>query len=357
MFFENFVSYRLRYMRVGTQKIYLSSIFSSKNNALNLIRLLASVIVLFSHIGWIAGDDIPWIRMLGPKAVAVFFGIRGFLIFNSWEHSQSLKVFVFKRFIRLWPAFCIVLLLTAFVFYPLSRTIFLGGQAFQISGDQIEYIFSNIFFHPLNFGILATPISTKVNNWNPSLWTLEFEVACYALTPMLYTLLLRAQKQFLRLFLLAVSLIISKFAPFILSELTWVSNLFYFLHFYLIGAICFYLAEKIVVTYLRCFILISVIALNIYFGFSEAFTLYLLIILSLMIGAIFKGGFFAKHDFSYGVYIYAGPITHMVVLSMRNQPYVLITVFLVSLVITIGFAIFSWYFIERNLMNHRFKQF
>ena len=354
--YKYFATCRLKHMRKVSQRIYLSSIFSSRNNGLNLIRLLASVVVLYSHIGWIAGADTPWIRMLGPKAVAIFFGISGFLIFNSWEHSHSLKVFVFKRFIRLWPAFSVVLFLTAFVFYPFSLMISPGSQVFRFSGDQLNYVLSNILFHPLHSDILPTPISTEVNNWNPSLYTLEFEVACYALTPLLFTLLLRVKKKFLQLFLLVTGLIICQYLLFFGIELIWVTALLYFLRFYLIGAICFFYADRIVVTYQRVTILISLISLSVYFGVSESLILFLLIPLSLMIGALIKSGFFAKNDFSYGVYIYAGPITHLVVLLMRNQSFVLINSFLVTLLITIGFASFSWYCVERNLIKYKFKQ-
>ena len=162
---------------------YLNSIFLSKRNGLNLVRLVAAITVLVSHVGWLAGNDISWVRMMGPKAVAVFFGISGFLISHSWEKSPNFLHFIRNRLLRLWPALIVVLVLTALIFYP--AYLFLNPSSAQSVrvAPAFLYIVKNLFFHQFQTQIAGTPYNPNSSYWNPSLWTLEFEMYCYILTP------------------------------------------------------------------------------------------------------------------------------------------------------------------------------
>lgn len=81
-----------------------------KNN-FNFLRLLFSTLVIFSHSFDLAGvSDLlsDWTKTIsfGGVAVAFFFVLSGYLIFQSLNNSKSLYEYYWKRVLRLSRAFC-----------------------------------------------------------------------------------------------------------------------------------------------------------------------------------------------------------------------------------------------------------
>ena len=89
-----------RYTQSGKAQS-LESYFKGKPNGLSVIRAILAAIVCVSHVGWIYGEDNLQIRSLGVYSVAVFFGISGFLIYQSAANSNGIKLFAMKRIRRI----------------------------------------------------------------------------------------------------------------------------------------------------------------------------------------------------------------------------------------------------------------
>ena len=95
-----------------------------RKNSLNLFRLILAALVLFAHSWYITGqrDRARSIQgeNLGGWAVAGFFVLSGFLITRS-RLRTSPGEYLLHRVARIYPAFVVVLVVTAFVVRARSR--------------------------------------------------------------------------------------------------------------------------------------------------------------------------------------------------------------------------------------------
>src|ERR1039457_895578 len=92
--------------------------FSAKRNSLNFLRLILALAVLFSHsitLGLFGSESILGKTTLGTVAVFGFFGISGFLVAGSAARNNVGR-YLWQRFLRIFPAFWICLLVTWVVF-------------------------------------------------------------------------------------------------------------------------------------------------------------------------------------------------------------------------------------------------
>jgi peptidoglycan/LPS O-acetylase OafA/YrhL len=163
----------------------LGSRAERRENAFDLLRLVAAAMVLVSHSFPLVGSREPTLgeQSLGSLGVLVFFTISGFLITKSWLLQPRLVPFAAKRALRLLPALAVTVALTALVIGPLVTTLPLG--TYLTSPGPYLYVFNNVrlatdFDLP---GVFANvPFAHAVNG---SLWTLPIEVKAYALIALL----------------------------------------------------------------------------------------------------------------------------------------------------------------------------
>lgn len=157
-----------------------------RDNNFNLVRMVAASAVLVSHSWTLAlgrGVHEPLIEQtgysLGIAAVIVFFAVSGYFITKSFDRRTLLADFLLARVARIFPALIVALCLTAFVLGPALTTLPLE-RYFQTSDTWIYAPKNALLVHqqfdlPGLFG--ANPFRGVVNG---SLWTLKYEVACYA---------------------------------------------------------------------------------------------------------------------------------------------------------------------------------
>ena len=90
-----------------------------KRNSLNFLRLVLAFSVVYAHaseLGWFGLHDVVVNDTgLGTIAVYGFFGISGYLIAGSASRN-SVGRYLWQRFLRIFPAFWVCLVVTAFVF-------------------------------------------------------------------------------------------------------------------------------------------------------------------------------------------------------------------------------------------------
>jgi peptidoglycan/LPS O-acetylase OafA/YrhL len=178
----------------------------ARENNLNLIRLLLAVAVIYQHAYPVLyGSLDPFVQLLGSQlhrpsplpmsvgdiAVNFFFVISGWLITASWERNPSWPDFVFKRVLRIYPAFIVAVLFSALVAAPLASS----DPAATITAIPSHLV-------PMAKGIInlqpSFPITLQ-NAPNPhingSLWTIHYEFRCYLLVAFLGTILAWARLQ------------------------------------------------------------------------------------------------------------------------------------------------------------------
>jgi peptidoglycan/LPS O-acetylase OafA/YrhL len=171
----------------------LSALSHGRDNNFNLIRILAAFAVLITHgfalsIG--TGNAEPLRKSLGVTlgtiAVDVFFITSGFLITSSLMNRKHIIYFCWARFLRIFPALWLMLIITVCGIGSMLTTVHLH-----------EYIFNNITYRYVAYcstlfkGVVfnlpglfhGNPYGNAVNG---SLWTLPYEVKMYSYFVMMW---------------------------------------------------------------------------------------------------------------------------------------------------------------------------
>jgi peptidoglycan/LPS O-acetylase OafA/YrhL len=154
-----------------------ASLARGRDNNFQLIRLIAAALVIVSHSFPISGVAEPHFYgvTLGTIAVWAFFALSGFLIFKSFER-QPLWAFAEARVLRIYPALIVVTVLTVLVLGPLVTT----ASNYFAAKDTWEYIPRALSLKFVSFALPGVFTSNPTPGVNGPLWTLYYEVICYA---------------------------------------------------------------------------------------------------------------------------------------------------------------------------------
>lgn len=326
-------------------------------NNFNLLRLLAAIAVLVSHAWPLAlgtGTPEPLQALtgykLGSTAVSVFFAVSGYFITKSFVRRSSLPDFLLARVARIYPALLVVLLLTVMVLGPLATG--LPFRAFLADRQSWTYLPRNLLLrHPqwaLPGVFASNPGGPAING---SLWTLFFEVACYAGIVAFGTLgLLR---RWAVLPIIAGAVAVSVLVPQREDGGALAMTGMLFLPFAL-GAGAYVHRARVPVSggiALGLFAMAALVGVG-----SPLYPLCRAAALSY--GALWFGyalpwlrGYARLGDYSYGVYIYAFPIEQIIAwLAPGCGPARMIAV---ALPVTVAAAVLSWHFVEHPALVRR----
>ncbi|WP_182252861.1 acyltransferase family protein [Microbacterium esteraromaticum] len=333
----------------------LGAAFNPKQNSLNALRLLFATAVIVAHAWPLSGrTDEPIgpgaFNSLGPWAVAGFFVISGYLIAGSRDHS-AIAPFLWRRFLRIYPAFVVVLAATAFVFAPLS-TLVMGE--FSITAG-VEYLLKNAGLYIFTFDVNGTlPTAPYPDAWNGSLWTLFYEALCYVGIGLAMTVIPR------RWLALALSITViggmAVTAAHVYLDVLHVNVILHTIRlgtYFAAGALLYVLRER--VAYRWEFAAVSAVAVVITaatgtFDILAAVPLaYLCMWLGIALPLDRVG---AKNDISYGMYIYAFPVQQLLAITIGERMPLWLFM-LLSIAATVPFAWASWVLVERPAMRLR----
>jgi peptidoglycan/LPS O-acetylase OafA/YrhL len=308
----------------------------------------------------------------GQIAVFGFFGISGFLITRSAEHNRFGR-YLWQRVLRIFPAYWVCLLVTAFVFgviaWCFTQT---HGLSYYFSSPTgpLQYIYHDAFLRTNQPGIAGTPVSVPVPGiWNGSFWTLQYEFACYLLLGALAALGLLRRRPFVVLLAVGVWVIASYFTftqtllPY--SQMGFdEAKLLGLVPLFLVGALLHLYRDKIpdsgwlaagsagvfigalwlpfgnVVTY-SALPTVSGAAL------FSVFLAYPMIWLGIHLPPKRIG---ARNDYSYGVYVYAFPVQQLLA-TWGVQRWGMPVFMALSVAGTMPFAVASWWLIERHALR------
>ena len=345
---------RLRRALVGTPYPY-------RDNSLNLFRLVLAALVLFAHAWYIAGEGGgPSIQgeNLGGWAVAGFFAISGFLITGS-RLKHTAGNYIVHRVARIFPAFIVCLIVTAFVFAPIVALIERGTlDGFMTTPTTpLEYIWGNAGLYINYYDVSGTLATVPYPSaWNGSLWTLYYEFLCYITVWILGAFVL------FKRFPLAVLTVLFAASVFAYANLGLVRRLgldgdfelfMRLLPFFLGGAIVHFIIARYGVSpalgIMSLLAAIAFIALVPRWGgqLSAPLLAYGMLYLATVIP---QPKFIARNDVSYGFYIYAWPVQQLLVLA-GTAAWGMPMYIALSVLCTALLAYGSWRFIEKPALN------
>jgi peptidoglycan/LPS O-acetylase OafA/YrhL len=339
-------------------------------NNFHFIRFFAAVLVIYGHAYPLTGrsnyDDLQVLTGgLFPTAhmgVCIFFSISGYLITKSLLTSKSYLSFVWKRLVRLMPGLLVATLFTVFVIGPIATSYDLGAyfnhtetyaylksiKMFPVYPDTLPGVFENLPY-------------TSVNG---SLWTLAYEVSCYAGLLGVYMLLQKHTKYLLLVVFVVLWCSYTYWVrifeehPVILRFIHLnLSDLLNFGMYFLAGAIICFFQTKI--PYRLGWVLALLVAqLFVYWGSSvkgffplsaNVMLRYLLVPYVVLYLGFLKGWmnrFGNMGDLSYGLYIYAFPVQQLIVSYFWPEMLSIPKMFLYSLLLTLPLSWLSWKLIE-----------
>ena len=328
-------------------------------NSLDLLRLVAATLVLYSHQHALTGQPEPsffgW-NTFGGAGVSIFFFLSGLLVWSSWERDPDLKRFFMRRSLRIFPALWVVVLVSVFLLGPLFSRL---SVAEYFGASQTWRYLSTALLVVRNVlpGVFVdNPYPLAVNG---SLWTLPVEFLCYVSVAILGSVKI-ASKDILIAGALLIFVGLTSFAPMLIgvrfdSHFEMVA-VFWWGVFY--GYCSAYPLPQ--TSHRRLTLALGLIALVIYSwvgprGLDRTAMLAFAAALVHLGLRISSGAKLTDRigDLSYGLYIFAFPVQQMLAQWSMGRGWSFGLSFGLSLALTIALAYASWHLVEKRAL--RFK--
>lgn len=332
----------------------------NRPSGFDYLRLLLSTLVIVSHavgvsygvaqtISVFGGELRPFVAIILP----MFFALSGFLVAGSLTRCKSLISFLGLRIIRLIPALAVETLLAAvligFIFTNLS-----AGEYFSSSGFYRYFL--NIlgivqFYLPGVFSQLPWPHLV-----NGQLWTLPWELYCYAAIAVLSLVgLVRGDRRFiiavviLHIVLFVVYVVIKRQAP----GVTVSGPVLILCFLYGIGL---YLFRDRIVWSPGLFALSLVATLAcLSFGIGDYLVALPCAYVTVFLGLTTpkRRWIVSSGDYSYGLFLYGFPIQQAVAATVGPEGHTWWANAAISWSQAFCLAFFSWHVIEKNALKLR----
>lgn len=336
----------------------IADVFDPARNSLNALRLIFAATVIVSHSWLVSGLGLP--PMLsgtdpGLVAVAGFFAISGYLVTSSRLRSWSLLSYLWRRFLRIYPAFLVALVVVAFVLAPLSTVIYPASQVDL--GSAGSYVLSNAGLYIRQVAIDGT----LTNNafpfvWNIPLWTLFYEALCYVVVGVLVSVVPR------RMLGSALgALLVASTATSLLFHL-WpgqvvlpiVDNAASLASFFAAGALL-YIYRSVPASGALAGVAVALAILLATLGVFKP-----LAAVPVAYAVLYAGSRLPLHrigrsnDISYGMYIYGFPVQQLTMLLLGGAAVLPLWLFaIISIVATVPLAWLSWLGVEKPALRLR----
>jgi peptidoglycan/LPS O-acetylase OafA/YrhL len=140
-----------------------SSHAARRHNNFDALRLLAACLVVYGH------QTVDRTGTVGLRLV-MFFAIGGFLVGGSWISDPHLGRFLARRFLRVWPAYAVLIVSCAALSW-----IFPAPDMPEISRIASGFYLTNLWAGGFDWGFFLTPQRMM----NKSIWMFPYEVDLY----------------------------------------------------------------------------------------------------------------------------------------------------------------------------------
>ncbi|CAN7465086.1 acyltransferase [Caballeronia sp. LjRoot34] len=291
-------------------------------------------------------------RMVVGGMLPMFFVLSGFLVSGSLVRTGSIGKFLSLRAIRLYPALAVEVLLSALILGPLLTTLPLS--AYFSSGTFWAYFHNIIGYitYPLPGLFSGNPVPDVTN---VSLWTIPFELECYACLTLIALFGLQTRRLLLLMGLIAL-IVLKTYGLARLGD----SGQFVappgrlLVASFLAGVVAYFYRDKI--PYSSA--LFAVALLLQLLLTRNAVTAYLAVIptayVTVYLGLLNppKYTFLMRGDYSYGLYLFAFPIQQTYALLFPQHRVWWLSIGF-SLSLGLAYAAFSWHLIEKPILRRK----
>jgi peptidoglycan/LPS O-acetylase OafA/YrhL len=337
------------------------SMAGGERNSLDLLRLVAATLVLYSHQFALLGAPDPsffgW-NTFGGAGVTIFFFLSGMLVWSSWDRDPDWRRFFHRRSLRIFPALWVTVALTALLLGPLGST--LPWEQYFAKSETWRYFTTAVLINQHNLpGVFAENFYPRVVNG--SLWTLPVEFLCYV-SVVIVGSLRRAPKGPLIAANLLVVVLLASWGPV-------VTGARFSPHFEMIAAFwwgvlyryCIKTPWQVTRDYMLIWVLLILAFLLFAFvgerSFERAAMLACAACLVHIARSVSAGARLTAPvgDLSYGMYIFAFPVQQMVVYWGLGQNWSWGLHFGLSLLGTTFLAYASWHLVESKALRYKPK--
>lgn len=337
----------------------------SRENNLNAIRFIATIMVIAGHMGILSGNNgstpIIFGQVIHAIGVKIIFIISGYLIASSWMADPDVIRYAIKRFFRLWPPLATCIIVSVIVVGPIFSE--LSVKEYLNSSMTWDYLKNVVFAIKFNLpGLFVNnPYPNAVNG---SLWTLPIEVLLYIFIPIFLRCIEKLkQKDYIKIILsvciCSLSILQQKFFPNWSLKIAWVyitPTALTLIGYYTIGMVFtiprlkkllnLTLATMIVLIY-KCFAV----------GWLKNEAVLFIILPYLILSWAFAPSgklmkILSKIECTYSLYLYGFIVQQIVIyiLMVRistNLGYN--TLLIICILITYGIALFSYWLVEKPM--------
>lgn len=345
-----------------------------RRNSVNAIRLAFAIAILALHALPLGGYMLEMPKLIfhdtiGTYMLSGFFVISGFMITASRLASRSLRDYFWRRLLRIYPAWICSLLLVAVVLAPLSRRI--EGKPGYDWSNAAGFVYRNLLFVLKQLGINGTISDVPTASvWNFSAWTLFYEFTLWVGMALLVTIFTRrflAQGAWLGLAVFTAIEILDKItthgrgahsAREVTAQaasgsfLTLIEPLARLGIFFMAGSILFIYRDRVRLSPLFAWICAAICAVLAVIGYFHVFASLPWAYVIMYLGCSPRfAGVNNPDDYSYGMYIYAYPITQLVAVIALDHPMSAWLFIPLCFVLTAPLAWLSWHYVEKPVMS------
>jgi peptidoglycan/LPS O-acetylase OafA/YrhL len=341
----------------------LSKYTNNRDNNFNLIRFIAASLVLYSHnfpLSGIGGE--PFVKYLGISggeiAVDIFFISSGFLIAGSFFERNNIGAFIWARILRIYPALIMAVFFCTFIvglfFTKESWLSYIDDPIiYKFFVKNITLLFGVEYYLPSVFN--ENPYKNAVNG---SIWTLPYEIKMYSYLA-ISGIILNYLEKFIGNWLVKISfLLVAVFViiTYILEHFNLpTQEPFFRLFLMFFTGVAFYLWRGYVCMSKSVFIvLIIILSISIVFNKQLFFIGYIIFLPYLVFYVAYIPSGFVRNfnkfgDYSYGIYLYAFPVSQSIAAVIPNIS--LIKMVCISFIVTFLLSILSWHLIEKRFLK------
>jgi peptidoglycan/LPS O-acetylase OafA/YrhL len=308
----------------------------------------------------------------GSLAVDGFFAVSGFLVMRSLLNSDNVLSYIWKRFLRIVPAFWVCLLVTAFAIAPVAWLIehgSIGGYfSFKGDGSYLSYLRQNFLLNMRQWNInnLLSKVPYNITKYpiafDGSLWTLIYEFKAYLGLAIIGIMTRAKRNHSLAIFVMLAVFLISMTA-YVVQSVTSLDPESLFLpfrdvqwpalaSFFSAGALYYLLSSRVVVSWYGVLVSLCAVGIALYarpFALvGPIFLTYAIISTALLVDLSVVDRKIG--DPSYGIYIYAFPVGQVLADGLAYKfgfIFFVVATFVVSLIFAFG----SWKLIEHPLQR------
>lgn len=335
-----------------------SALAADRSNGFDYLRIsLAILIIAWHSLSVSYGDKVESqyfasIRPLVLFMVPSFFALSGYLVAGSLFRTDHLPTFLTLRALRIFPALCCEVVISAIIIGAALTTLPLN----EYFSDKIflKYIL-NIFGYIQYYlpGVFENNHYSVVNN---QLWTIPYELECYIAISAFYLLTLHKRPYvFLGILIVCTLAFTARRMMLDIGYLNFRPGGKFVVAAFLWGVLAFCIRDKI--AHNKYIFIVSIIVSWVCVGWAngEFLAAPAIAYVTIYIGLCdFKRTFLLKAgDISYGIYLYGFVIQQAVYQLTPIEYRSWGENFVVSLLIAICFGYLSWTYVESKVMTKK----